>query len=100
MSFCPVQYILDKDSRGIRASTAGQHGGGLSVCLTPPHNLSWEPYCGGDFRATVGKALWGEKWQRVLEGGTDADKIEEQAAVDQIVHATDAAILESGRYFL
>ena len=24
----------------------------------------------------VGKALWGQKWQRVLEGGDDADKIE------------------------
>ena len=24
----------------------------------------------------VGKALWGQKWQRVLQGGEDADKIE------------------------
>ena len=82
-----VQCILGKGSRGLRASTAGQHGGGLSFCLAPPHELGWAPYTGGKFRATVGKALWGEKWQLVLEGGPDADKIEERASVDQRVWA-------------
>ena len=72
-----MQFILAQGSRGLRASTAGQHGGGLSICLTGPHLLNWEPYSGGKFRATIGKSLWGEKWQNVLEGGCDADKIEE-----------------------
>ena len=34
------------------------------------------PACTLQFRETVGKALWGEDWERVLEGGPDADKIE------------------------
>ena len=46
------------------------------MCLTPPSQFKWEPYGRGDFRATVGRALWGEKWRNVLEGGPDADKIE------------------------
>ena len=79
-----MQFIVGKHSKGLRASTAGQHGSGLSFCLSPPHVLGWEPYCGGQFREMVGKALWGEKWSRVLEGGPDADKIEEQAPVDRL----------------
>ena len=42
---------------GIRASTAGQLGGGVSVCLRSLIGLGW-----GDslnFARTIGKALWG-----------------------------------------
>ena len=46
----------------------------LFVCLT--YVCLREPYCGGKFRENVGKALWGQKWDRVLDGGPDADKIE------------------------
>ena len=77
-----MQFIIGQGSKGLRASKGGQHGGGVSFCLTPPHEFGWEPYGGGRFLATVGKALWGEKWESVLEAGPDADKIEEQAAVD------------------
>ena len=40
------------------------------------HACGREPYCGGKFRENVGKALWGRKWDRVLDGGPDADKVE------------------------
>ena len=70
-----AEMIIAPTSRGVRASSAGQMGGGLSVCLAPPHALGWAQWGKGDFRATVGKALWGEKWKDVLEGGKDADKV-------------------------
>ena len=70
-----AEMIIAPTSLGVRASTAGQMGGGVSVCLTPPHALGWGQWGKGEFRATVGKALWGEKWADVLEGGKDADKL-------------------------
>ena len=44
--------------------------------MTPPHELGWEPHAGGNFRAVVGKALWGDKAAEVGEGGAHADKLE------------------------
>ena len=73
-----MALILDgsQDHHGLRASTGGQLGGGVSVCKTPPHEMGWEQWGGGDWRETLGKKLWGEKWQEVLPGGPHADKLE------------------------
>jgi len=69
-----VDLIL---SSGLRASTGGQLGGGVSVCKTPPHEMGWEEWGGGLWRETLGKKLcWGKKWQEVLPGGLHADKLE------------------------
>ena len=63
-------YILDPASHGLRASKVGQHGGGLSMCMTPPYELAWEKHCvktneDAPFRRQVGEALWGEKYHEV-----------------------------------
>ena len=63
-------------SSGLRASTAGQLNGGVSLCKQPPHEMGWEQYGDGEWRATLGKQLWGEKWQEVLPGGVHKDKLE------------------------
>ena len=67
-------FILE--GHGLRASKVGQLGGGLSVCKAPPHEMGWEQYGGPTWREGVGKKLWGEKWQNVLMGHEDADKLE------------------------
>eukprot|EP01043_Picozoa_sp_COSAG02_P062389 COSAG02_NODE_8596_length_2510_cov_2.997097_1_plen_805_part_10 len=64
-------------SQGIRASTAGQLGGGVSVCLTSPVDLGWTKFGGATLAKRVGQALWGSKWREVMpgaapEGGFDA----------------------------
>lgn len=38
-----------------------QAGGGLSICVEMPHQLGWDKHRGGEFLATVGKKLWGDK---------------------------------------
>ena len=38
--------------------------------------MGWEQYQGGNFRATVGAALWGEKATDVAVGGPDAAKLD------------------------
>ena len=63
-------------SSGLRASTAGQLNGGVSVCKQPPHEMGWEQWGGGQWPESVGKQLWGEKWQEVLPGKPHADKLE------------------------
>ena len=63
-------------SSGLRASTVGQLNGGVSVCKQPPHEMGWEQWGGGEWRETLGKKLWGEKWREVLPGGPHADKLE------------------------
>ena len=54
-------------SMGLRASTAGQLGGGVSVCLKSLADFGW-----GDgearFAMMIGKALWGSKWYEVMPG--------------------------------
>ena len=67
-------FILE--GQGLRASTVGQLGGGLSVCKASPHEMGWEQYGGPTWREGVGKKLWGEKWENVLMGHEDADKLE------------------------
>ena len=43
-----VNLILGKDSIGLRASTVGQLGGGVSINLTSPVDLGWAEYGTGD----------------------------------------------------
>jgi len=71
-----LKFILAPTSVGIRASALGQLGGGLSVCSKSPPELGWEPFCGGDFREQVGKALWGTKWEEVSVGGPHEKKLD------------------------
>ena len=60
--------IFGDSSPGLRASTAGQLEGGVSLCLRLPHEMGWEPYARGGFRNIVGQKLWGEKAADVLPG--------------------------------
>ena len=71
-----ASMILGVDSPGFRASTVGQGGGGFFVCSVGPHELGWQQYQGGGFREKTGRELWGEKWENLLEGGSDEDKVE------------------------
>eukprot|EP00964_Phaeocystis_antarctica_P151233 scaffold118789_cov36-Phaeocystis_antarctica.AAC.1 len=68
--------LILSGSHGLRASIVGQLGGGVSVCKKPPHEMGWEQWGGGEWRETLGKKLWGEKWREVLPGGPHADKLE------------------------
>ena len=67
--------IFSDSSHGLRASTAGQLEGGVSLCRLLPHEMGWEPYARGGFRNVVGQKLWGEKAADVLPAGPDVDKI-------------------------
>jgi len=71
-----AKRIISLTSPGFRASTQGQGGGGFYVCKKPPHEMGWSSYQGGKFRETVGRKLWGEKYENVLEGGSDAEKLD------------------------
>jgi hypothetical protein len=57
-------------SLGIRASTVGQLGGGVSICLASPERLGWERLGGEGFAKACGKELWGSKWHEVMPGPT------------------------------
>ena len=70
----------------------------LFVCLT--YVCIREPYCGGKFRENVGKALWGQKWDRVLDGGPDADKIEVTNSIPIRVTSRLIDYSASGRFCL
>lgn len=61
-----VKLVLG--SLGIRASSEGQLGGGVSICLTSPDKLGWGKWAEGKFAQTVGEALWGSKWYEVMAG--------------------------------
>ena len=61
------RLILD-GSQGIRASTVGQLGGGVSICLASPVSLGWGKHGGYDFAKKVGEELWGSKWHEVMTG--------------------------------
>lgn len=71
-----AEMIIGKGSNGLRASTVGQLGGGLSVCLDGPHKFGWDRYGGKTFYTNIGKALWGSKWKNVLPGNVDHNKLE------------------------
>ena len=64
-----ARVILDQ-SQGLRASTVGQLGGGVSVCLTSPNVLGWDKHGGEsmNFCQRVGDELWGSKAHEVLPG--------------------------------
>ena len=70
-----AKMIIAPDSLGLKASVAGQLGGGLSVCKVGPHALGWEPWGSGTFCEQAGRMLWGEKWADVLPGHRDHDKL-------------------------
>jgi hypothetical protein len=67
-------YILS--GNGIRASRVGQLGGGVSVCITSPVDMAWDAFQRGTFKETVGRRLWGSKWEEVMPGGPFANKLE------------------------
>eukprot|EP01043_Picozoa_sp_COSAG02_P061965 COSAG02_NODE_8437_length_2570_cov_2.064751_2_plen_277_part_01 len=64
-----ARVILDQ-SQGLRASTVGQLGGGVSVCLASPVALGWDKHGGESmtFCQRVGDELWGSKAHEVLPG--------------------------------
>jgi len=64
-----ARVILDQ-SQGLRASSVGQLGGGVSVCLASPNVLGWDKH-GGEgitFCQRIGDELWGSKAHEVLPG--------------------------------
>ena len=71
-----AHLILSDKSHGLRASTVGQLGGGVSLCLPLPPAMDWAPKGRDAFRPTVGRALWGEKAADVRLGGPDDDKLD------------------------
>ena len=71
-----AKLIIGEGSPGFRASTVGQGGGGFYVVTHGPHEMNWDQYQGGEFRGTVGAALWGEKAADVAVGGKDAHKLD------------------------
>jgi hypothetical protein len=89
--------ILGVDSIGFRASSAGQGGGGFYVNAIGPHELEWDQYQGGGFRARVGRELWGEKADTVLVGGSDEEKLDVVFLIKVHESQLNAAIKVPGR---
>ena len=50
-------------------------GGERKKMICPMSEVGWHPYQGGNFRATIGSKLWGDKAKDVLPGGPDAGKV-------------------------
>ena len=73
--------------QGIRASTQGQLGGGVSVCLTSPVDLGWTRFGGEAFAKRVGEALWGSKWREVMPGAAPAGGFDETSLRRELVRA-------------
>ena len=97
-----ARHILGESSLGLRASTFGQAGGGISVVFSdrpdgPLAELDWDKWQGGDFRATTGKQLWGEKWESVVVGGSDEDKLDVVFFIAVPTVWVDAAAKVEGR---
>ena len=59
------QLILN-GSKGIRASSVGQLGGGVSICLASLTDFGWDKHGGAPFAKKVGEELWGSKWHEVM----------------------------------
>eukprot|EP01046_Picozoa_sp_COSAG06_P027300 COSAG06_NODE_2402_length_6947_cov_4.005111_5_plen_1113_part_00 len=74
-------------SQGIRASTVGQLGGGVSICLTSPVALGWTKFGGKSFAKRTGEALWGSKWREVMSGPAPAGGFNETALRKELVRA-------------
>eukprot|EP01043_Picozoa_sp_COSAG02_P067050 COSAG02_NODE_10637_length_1893_cov_7.555741_2_plen_579_part_01 len=62
--------VIMEQSNGLRASSVGQLGGGVSICLASPVELGWEAHgnAGPSFTKQVGDELWGSKWYEVMPG--------------------------------
>eukprot|EP01045_Picozoa_sp_COSAG04_P050768 COSAG04_NODE_20742_length_387_cov_0.895833_1_plen_100_part_01 len=71
-----AKLIIGVGSPGFRASKVGQGGGGFYVVTDGPHEMGWDQHQGGEFRATVGRELWGEKAADVAANGKDAHKLD------------------------
>eukprot|EP01046_Picozoa_sp_COSAG06_P013052 COSAG06_NODE_781_length_12364_cov_6.388912_9_plen_883_part_00 len=98
--FAPLDcagMILGVDSIGFRASTAGQGGGGVFVSAVGPHELEWDQYQGGNFRARAGRELWGEKADDVLIGGCAENKLDVAFLIKVHVSQFNASIKVPGR---
>ena len=61
---------------GICASSRGQAGGGVSLTSTPMHELGWQQFGGGMWKARVSIEVWAETWQEKMPGGVHHDKLE------------------------
>eukprot|EP01047_Picozoa_sp_COSAG01_P008155 COSAG01_NODE_317_length_18969_cov_378.101219_17_plen_1851_part_00 len=92
-------------SLGIRASTVGQLGGGVSVCLKTLTDFGWKDGKDGvSFAKAIGLALWGSKWHEVLplaektaDAHADFGKWSKKLECVFIVSVPDAAHRDSGR---
>ncbi len=51
---------------GVKASSEGQLGGGVSVCLATPVDFGWDKFGSYDFAKACGEELWGSKWYEVM----------------------------------
>ncbi len=60
-------------SIGIRASTVGQLGGGVSISLQSPVDFEWDSLSPTSFHKRCGDALWGTKWYEVMPGSPPSD---------------------------
>eukprot|EP01043_Picozoa_sp_COSAG02_P050298 COSAG02_NODE_5155_length_4583_cov_2.407449_2_plen_1311_part_00 len=74
-------------SQGIRASTVGQLGGGVSVCLTSPVGLGWTKFGGRSFAQRVGEALWGSLWRQIMPGPAPERGFNDTALCKELVRA-------------
>ena len=68
-----ARVILD-GSQGLRASSVGQLGGGVSICLASLADLGWSKHGerSHEFSQRVGDELWGSKAYEVLPGSPPA----------------------------
>ncbi len=61
---------------GIRASQAGQLGGGVSVCVWSMLECGWDRFRPLRFRQQVAKALWGQNSDQLMPNGVCYDKLD------------------------
>eukprot|EP01045_Picozoa_sp_COSAG04_P022422 COSAG04_NODE_2533_length_3968_cov_2.130783_1_plen_286_part_10 len=68
-----ARVILD-ESQGLRASSVGQLGGGVSICLASLTDMGWSKHGerSHEFSQRVGDELWGSKAYEVLPGSPPA----------------------------
>jgi hypothetical protein len=90
-----VKLVLG--SIGIRASTVGQLGGGVSICLASPVALGWCEYGDESFTEAVGKGLWGSKWYEVMSGEPWPD-LQQRVSSGKVKGKWPAARDEWGRW--
>ena len=70
----PLKSEPPAEGSGIRASTVGQLGGGVSMCVTSPMDMGWDKdQPQRKFRENLGRRLWGQKWREVMHGEPPED---------------------------